>query len=98
MLENFVVSKILCTFAPSNSNNKKVMTKDFILSKMRMAVKSNGVNGYYIYFEDAVELTDGTLINEVRLSRRGVEFLEKNTNRVISKLRKKDLLLIYNRI
>ena len=74
------------------------MTIDFILSRMRTAVKNNGVGGYFIYFDDAVELTDGTLINEVRLSRRGVEFLEKNTNRVISKLRKKDLLLIYNRI
>ena len=72
------------------------MTTDFILYRMRMAVKSNGVNGYYIYFEDAVKLTDGTLINEVRLSRRGVEFLEKDTNRVISKLKKKDLLLVYD--
>ena len=63
-----------------------------------MAVQTNGVGGYYIYFEDAVELTDGTLINEVRLSRRSVEFLEKGTNRVISKMKKKDLLLIYNRI
>ena len=74
------------------------MTTNFILSKMRNAIKSNGVNGYYIYFENAIELTDGTLINEVRLSRRGVEFLEKGTNRVISKLKKKDLLLIYNEI
>lgn len=74
------------------------MTIDFILSRMRTAVKTNGVGGYYIYFENAVELTDGTLINEVRLSRRGVEFIEKGTNRVISKLKKKDLLLIYNRI
>lgn len=74
------------------------MTRDFILNRMRMAVQTNGVNGYYIYFEDAVELTDGTLINEVRLSRRSVEFLEKGTNRVISKMKKKDLLLIYNRI
>jgi hypothetical protein len=65
---------------------------------MRTAVKNNGVNGYYIYFEDAVKLMDGTFINEVRLSRRGVEFLEKGTNRIISRLRKKDLLLIYNRI
>jgi hypothetical protein len=76
------------------------MTKDFILNRMRTAVKNNGVNGYYIYFEDAVKLTDGTLINEVRLSRRGVEFLEKGTNKVISMsmLKKKDLLLIYDRI
>lgn len=92
------MSKSCCTFAPSNLNNEKVMTTDFILNKMRRVVKSNGVNGYYIYFEYAVGLTDGTLINEVRLSRRGVEFLEKNTNRVISNLKKKDLLLIYNRI
>lgn len=74
------------------------MTRDFILNRMRMAVQTNGVGGYYIYFEDAVELTDGTLINEVRLSRRSVEFVEKGTNRVISKMKKKDLLLIYNRI
>jgi hypothetical protein len=74
------------------------MTTDFILGKMRVMLKSSGVNGYYVYFEDAVELTDGTLINEVRLSRRGVEFLEKGTNRVISKLKKKDLLRVYNRI
>ena len=76
------------------------MTRDFILNHMRTAVKTNGVGGYYIYFENAVELTDGTLINEVRLSRHrnSVEFLEKGTNSVISKLRKKDLLLIYNRI
>jgi len=74
------------------------MTTDFILNKMRMAVKSNGVNGYYIYFENAIELTDGTLIDEVRLSRYSVEFLEKGTNRVFSKLKKKDLLLIYNEI
>jgi hypothetical protein len=67
---------------------------------MRTAVKNNGVNGYYIYFEDAVKLTDGTFINEVRLSRRGVEFLEKGTNKVISMsmLKKKDLLLIYDKI
>lgn len=74
------------------------MTRDFILNRMRMAVQTNGVGGYYIYFEDAVELTDGTLINEVRLSRRSIEFVEKGTNRVISKMKKKDLLLIYNRI
>lgn len=74
------------------------MTTDFILSRMRTAVKTNGVGGYYIYFENAVELTDGTLINEVRLSRRSVEFFEKRTNRVISKLKKKDLLLVYDRI
>lgn len=74
------------------------MTRDFILNKMRNAVKCNGVNGYYIYFENAIELTDGTLINEIRLSRHSVEFLEKGTNRVISKLKKKDLLLIYNEI
>ena len=74
------------------------MTTDFILSRMRTAVKTNGIGGYYIYFENAVELTDGTLINEVRLSRRSVEFLEKRTNRVISKLKKKDLLLVYDRI
>lgn len=74
------------------------MTTDFILSRMRTAVKTNGVGGYYIYFENAVELTDGTLINEVRLSKRSVEFLEKRTNRVISKLKKKDLLLVYDRI
>ena len=74
------------------------MTIDFILNRMRTAVKNNGVGGYFIYFDDAVELEDKTLINEVRLSRRGVEFLEKGTNRVISKLRKKDLLLIYDRI
>ena len=75
------------------------MTRDFILGRMRTALKTNGVYGYYIYFEDAVELTDGTLINEVRLSRRSVEFLEKGTNRVIpmSMLKKKDLLLIYDR-
>lgn len=74
------------------------MTIDFILNRMRTAVKNNGVGGYFIYFDDAVELEDKTLINEVRLSRRGVEFLEKGTNRVISKLKKKDLLLIYDRI
>lgn len=74
------------------------MTIDFILSRMRTAVKNNGVGGYFIYFDDAVELENKTLINEVRLSRRGVEFLEKGTNRVISKLKKKDLLLIYDRI
>lgn len=74
------------------------MTSEFMLTKMRAAVKSNGVGGYYIYFEDAVVLTDGTLINEVRLSRRSVEFLEKGTNRVIPKLRKKDLLLVYDKI
>ncbi len=76
------------------------MTTDFILNNMRTAVKNNGIGGYYIFFEDAVELTDGTLINEVRLSRHrnSVEFLEKGTNRIISRLRKKDLLLIYNRI
>ena len=76
------------------------MTRDFILSTMRTAVKNNGVGGYYIYFDNAVELTDGTLINEVRLSENSVEFLEEGTNRVISKskLRKKDLLLIYDRI
>ena len=76
------------------------MTRDFILSRMRTAVKTNGVGGYYIYLENAVELTDGTLINEVRLSRRSVEFLERGTNRVISTsmLKKKDLLLVYDRI
>lgn len=74
------------------------MTRDFILNSMITAVKNNGVGGYYIYFDDAVELTDGTLINEARLSKNSVEFLEKGTNRVISKLRKKDLLLIYDRI
>ena len=74
------------------------MTTDFILNRMRTAVKNNGVGGYYIYFDKAVELTNGTLINEMRLSRRSVEFLEKGTNKVISKLRKKDLLLIYDRI
>lgn len=74
------------------------MTTEFILNRMRTAVKNNGVGGYYIYFDNAVELTNGTLINEMRLSRRSVEFLEKGTNKVISKLRKKDLLLIYDRI
>ena len=74
------------------------MTTEFILNRMRTAVKNNGVGGYYIYFDNAVELTNGTLINEIRLSRRSVEFLEKGTNKVISKLRKKDLLLIYDRI
>lgn len=74
------------------------MTTDFILNRMRTAVKNNGVGGYYIYFDNAVELTNGTLINEIRLSRRSVEFLERGTNKVISKLRKKDLLLIYDRI
>ena len=74
------------------------MTRDFILNRMRTAVKNNGVGGYYIYFDNAVELTNGTLINEIRLSRRSVEFLEKGTNKVISKLRKKDLLLVYDRI
>ena len=76
------------------------MTRDFILNRMRTAVKTNGVGGYYIFFENAVELTDGTLINEMRLSRRSVEFLEKGTNRVISTsmLKNKDLLLIYDRI
>ena len=74
------------------------MTRDFILSTMRTAVKNNGVGGYYIFFDNAVELTDGTFINEVRLSENSVEFLEEGTNRVISKLRKKDLLLIYYRI
>lgn len=74
------------------------MTTDFILNRMRTAVKNNGVGGYYIYFDNAVELTNGTLINEIRLSRRSVEFLERGTNKIISKLRKKDLLLIYDRI
>lgn len=74
------------------------MTRDFILNRMRTAVKNNGVGGYYIYFDNAVELTNGMLINEVHLSRRSVVFLEKGTNKVISKLRKKDLLLIYDRI
>ena len=74
------------------------MTTEFILNRMRTAVKNNGVGGYYIYFDNAVELTNGTLINEIRLSRRSVEFLERGTNKVISKLRKKDLLLIYDRI
>lgn len=76
------------------------MTRDFILSRMRTAVKTNGVGGYYIFFENAVELADGIIINEVRLSRRSVEFLEKGRNRVISTsmLKKKDLLLVYDRI
>jgi hypothetical protein len=74
------------------------MTLDYIIARMRMAVKENGVNGYYIFFEEPVVLTDGTKINEVRLSRRAVEFLEKGTNRVISKLKKKDVVKIYERM
>ena len=72
------------------------MTREFIESKMRYAIKQNGVNGYFIFFEDGIKLSNGTIVNEVRLKSKslGVEFLEQGTNKVV-KVSKKDLEKIY---
>lgn len=76
------------------------MTKDFIVSRIRFAIKQSGVNGYYIFFEDGIEFSNGTIINEVRLKSKsmGVEFLEKGTNRVIRNFGKKDAEKVYSLI
>lgn len=72
------------------------MTREFIESKMRYAIKQNGVNGYFVFFEDGIKLSNGTIVNEVRLKSKslGVEFLEQGTNKVV-KVGKKDLEKIY---
>lgn len=72
------------------------MTREFIESKMRYAIKQNGVGGFYIFFENGIKLSNGTIINEVRLKSKslGVEFLEQGTNKVV-KVSKKDLEKIY---
>lgn len=76
------------------------MTKDYLISKIRYVIKQSGVGGFYIFFEEGVRLTDGTIINEVRLKSKslGIEVLEKGTNRVISRLSKKDVALIHDLI
>lgn len=78
------------------------MTKDYIISQIRMVIKTSGVNGYYIYFEQPIELANGRLVNEVRVKSKafGIDVLEQHTNRVIpsSTIAKKDYLKIYNSI
>lgn len=76
------------------------MTKDFIMGEIRRYIKQNGVNGYYIYLETPIELSNGTIINEVRNSSNtlGIEALEQYTNRVINKFVKGDLQKIYDNI
>lgn len=73
------------------------MTKDFIVSRIRMAIKQNGVNGYYVFFADGIKLTNGTIVNEVRLKSKslGIEFLEKETNKVVRNFSKKDAERVY---
>lgn len=72
------------------------MTREFIESKMRYAIKQNGIGGFFIFFENGIELSNGTIVNEVRLKSKslGVEFLEQGTNKVV-KVSKKDLEKIY---
>lgn len=76
------------------------MTKDTLIDKIIMAIKKNGVNGYYIFFENGIKVSNGMTINEVRLKSRsfGIEFLEKGTNRCVSvsSLSKKDIEKIYD--
>ncbi len=72
------------------------MTREFIESKMRYVIKQNGIGGFFIFFENGIELSNGTIVNEVRLKSKslGVEFLEQGTNKVV-KVGKKDLEKIY---
>jgi hypothetical protein len=63
-----------------------------------MAIKKNGVNGYYVFLGKGIEVSNGMIVNEVRLKSRsfGIEFLEKGTNRCVSSLSKKDIEKIYD--
>lgn len=78
------------------------MTKDYIISQIRMVIKTSGVNGYYIYFEQPIKLANGRLVDEVRVKSKafGIDVLEQYTNRVIpsSTIGKKDYIKIYNTI
>ena len=72
-------------------------TLENVTEKISKIVKEKGVNGYYVYLENGVKLTDGTIVNEVRVnSEDKVECLEKGTNKVlryVSKENQKKLLL-----
>ena len=76
------------------------MTKDALIDKIIMAIKKNGVNGYYVFLGKGIEVSNGMIVNEVRLKSRsfGIEFLEKGTNRCVSvsSLSKKDMEKIYD--
>lgn len=77
------------------------MTQEQLSSRMATAIKQLGVGGYYIYFETPIELKDGRKINEVRLNNKkmnAVEFLECGTNKVITRISKKDQLRVYSRM
>jgi len=76
------------------------MLKNYLVNKVVSAIKQCGVGGLYIFIEEGVELKDGTIINEVRLSSNGfsIEFLEKGTNKVIRRISKKDMEKIYHTI
>ena len=78
------------------------MTTNIILSRLKKAIKANGVNGYYIFIEGGVKLSCGRVVNEIRLNSRNdsVQFIEQGTNEVVSLkyLKKTDLLEVYNSI
>ena len=43
-------------------------TLENVTEKISKIVKEKGVNGYYVYLENGVKLTDGTIVNEVRVN------------------------------
>ena len=65
-------------------------TLENVTEKISKIVKEKGVNGYYVYLENGVKLTDGTIVNEVRVnSEDKVECLEKARTRYCATFQRK---------
>ena len=94
-----VISIILRNFALAKQK-QMTMTKEILLQRIMNAIKYNGVGGIYIFIQDGVQLSDGTIINEVRLSKNHtkVEFIEQYSNKAITRLKTKDVMKVYNAI